>query len=557
MSNGILLWMFFLVPISQTSLLADHFTVIKSGLFLLSASLAIIFILRKNNLYLPRIGGKYFYLISILVFLRFCSVVTNSNVVSWRSFIEAFAFIILCFYFFLSFVQEREETLKRIRIPFILGLCIVLFESFFEIYRCRAILHNFSNECFPASFGNINMLGEYLVLTLPILIYFWGAVRNSYSSFILGALSSSVIFLIWYSHSRSTWIGAGAFMFVSILFRLYRAKMLIALFVFLVSAIASLKFIPLATDVGAHKQLSFNSRSSLVRGAIEYLRNSPFGVGPGNFEFGYVPFERYTETMADPDRVYLDPHNELLRFGIESGWAFLLLLLVLLLNIVIDICRIKAPNNIKALLIGLMLVSIPQILFQFPFQNGFSAFWFCLVLGFFFSFVELSEVRARPIFRKVFLPFGFILTAYVGGSFLIANHLEFFYGDSLSISRIACSIDPANWRACSGKIRNELDAGNLIAAEQAAAAELSKRPFNFVALKYLMIIKLDQNSKNIACEVGHVYHQMFNEKSGLKHYLELECQGHTSPLVDDSASNYKRSYEAWLKKTLRTPGNPP
>lgn len=544
--------MLFFIPIAHTILLADYFTIIKRGLFFFSAALAAFLLVKGKTIWLPKIKSLFFLLFGLLVLLRLFSVVRNFSAVSIRSSFESLGFIVLTLFFLKIFQEKKTETFKRMFMPLILGLTIIIFHTLFQIYNCRFIELNLGAGCFASFFGNINMLEEYLILTLPLLIYYWINHDKKLLHLLLGVLFSVTVFVIWNGQSRSALIGLGVLLTSFLFLDQFRKREAVYFVLSAVMIMASIIWTPVSGSID--KESSKNLRMELLKGSMDYLKDVPWGDGLGSFEYGYTPYQKFTNDKPDPAQVYLNPHNEILRWGIEGGWLFLFALFVLFSAMSVKLARLKSSENFKPFLIGLGIVIGPQLLFQFPMDNGFSVFWLSLALGLFLSFFNVQKVQFPLASIKVVFTICGLALIFFAATYLIANHLEFYYHDDLDKTKIACKLDPANWSACSDQIENNLNSHNLEVALFLTKSELRKRPFNFVALKYLMIIQLEMNLKKEGCQTGFAFQQIFDNRSALENFLSTECSDVVHPNINlFSASAYKESYLKWLNEQIYLP----
>ena len=69
--------------------------------------------------------------------------------------------------------------------------------------------------------------------------------------------------------------------------------------------------------------------------SIAMIRDRPFGIGPGKFEFEYIPYRAaWREDPESNERVIVrSPHNEVIRLGVEYGLPLLIFLVFSLLAI--------------------------------------------------------------------------------------------------------------------------------------------------------------------------------------------------------------------------------
>lgn len=538
--------MLFFIPISHSVLFADYFTVLKNGLFFFSSFLACLALAGEKRIFIIRWRSFEFLVIAGLIVMRLVSVGINRDIISVRFLTESFGFLILSLWFLNMISQNLKSLTKQACLPFLLGLFVVCVNVLNQIYGCRFIEMNVSNECFSSYFGNINMLEEYLILTLPMTIFYLRHSTNQYFHFLIGILLSTSIFIIWQGQSRSTLIGLCLLLLIFLYLKVIQKRDYVYLFLSAVLVLSALFIMPISKQTFEDKAASTSNRAALLAGSFEYFKNMPWGDGPGSFEYGYIPFQKYTSDKPDPGQVFLQPHNEFLRLGIESGWLFIALFFLFLSIFTLRVLKKNSLDN-KFLYLGFVVVVLPQLLFQFPLENGFSLYWLSFCSGLFMSVSEKQSWDVSGSAAKLFFSISSLVLICLTVSYLLSNHLEFYEHDNIKKSRLACRLDPANSRACGNLIENEINSKNLDQALILVTDELRKRPFNFVALRYLMIIQFETDQRESGCQSALVYNEIFENRSDLKDFVAHNCPNQRSPLASyDSGITFRKSYLSWL-----------
>ncbi len=540
-----LLWLpFFLVPISFGDSFVDNFVVIKwIGVYLwvLLATVNGFWSTTHSEKNLP----QQFTLVSVLlVLVRAILLCCFRNYsIEWFSFFDAITFVWICYICFKALTipmgdcsksRAFDKLIQFVEWPLYVGLCFVLGRAITHFAMARFIESSFLTSAFASSFGNINMLAEYLLVLLPILIFLSKSQNSNAKSrwFAIGLLWVSLFFIYW-GQSRSAWIGT-AFVFLGSLLTKFSEKTHLKVVACVAAVTLGLHLVwsnGQLERIVEEKKASDTARRSLVESSLALMAEKPWGIGSDLFEFYIAPYRVTTDDPQNERVLDKTPHNELLRWGIEHGWLYLFIAISSLLLI---LYRTYVHSNKVYFLI--VLAFIPQIIFQFPFQNAFPFVYAALMLGCFMAEVEKEELswsimnyfKKAKIFskRSAYQLFTMIYLLLAIPTFCLFTWSKFaavHYMQNLELSKIACDIYPVNWRSCVAVIQNYFNRGQTTEALTQIKAELDRHPFNLLALKFEILSHLKMNHQKQACETADLYETLLNHRGQFSSLVGTTC----------------------------------
>lgn len=258
-------------------------------------------------------------------------------------------------------------------------------------------------DAFPNAWAN------FLILILPINIYFLFIIKTKLENFLFGINLALILSGLFLSFSRGAWLTLTVLFFIALFVLIWgisvftdirrqvlRVGIFIALSVFLTFGIQGLRdkaqeitFFTEKVTLNANEGMSsLNERLDFWRGSLEIIKKNPvFGSGPDSFQFVFPVFQK--ELLA----ISPHPHNLFLKIASENGLiaASLLVLFFVLFAIIIlsNLKRIK-PGR-KALSIALIFSITGALIhnttdFNLNFIANSLLFWF--FCGILFSFVN-------------------------------------------------------------------------------------------------------------------------------------------------------------------------
>lgn len=419
-------------------------------------------------------------------------------------------------------------------------------------------------------FGNVNMLAEFYLFLMPFCFYF---VRNCFKKnqyllclcFVI--LSTGILFFVLLSRSRSAYIGL-LFLIILYVYNQYFKKMNKRLIMALIILTGAFTYQVIGQAMFSNKASSTHERLNFYKSALDLIKDNPLGVGY-SYVNSIVPY-RLNYPSGPNETDYPDqPHSDILKWGVQFGLPGLVLGLVGL----IFLLKIVFLRPDQFLLKSLMLVILPQIFFQFPFENPASILILIIVI---YQVIKI-EFYQEPIFfyeEKNFLykntfqrltHFSFSII-FAGCLFFVAHHflksvyLESNYPDDLTETTIACELNPTSLKSCVRKNYNLLSKADYKVFKQSLIKDTEKNYFSSDYLKLLGSFYQSQDStfdlksrafeKN--CQIIKVYAFIYKTQI---HFSEQDvklCDAVPVPIKFRTAQQFDRDFKIWFFETLNS-----
>lgn len=438
----------------------------------------------------------------------------------------------------LAFIRGRDGkklTEKDLAWPLLVGMTGVIGRAVWELTRCR-MNGDFSHECFPSTFGQMNILGEYLLLLFPYTLTRLLNLKTREDRMIAwwsGAAIVGQIYLLWFTRSRSCLLGAAAVLgwlwWKKSLNRKHLGIMILSTVVIVVSELA----FPISAErLAVLKAASAMSRWGILNASFKMFVERPWGWGLGAFEYGSIPFQIGTSEAPIETIVYHSPHTEFMRWLCEDG-----VLGTLLILLAYAVLSRRVWRDGRPWLVATLIAFLCQTCLQFPFLNPFPVVAAIVFLALLAPLPMVAENPRRLWLKKTVLV---IATLFVLGMGLARVSLEWSLDAALvAQGSSACERTPWNWRVCLNDIRATLSQKGPQAGQDLAVAEMRKRPFNFVALRFYSISENELGHRNQTCETATLYDWLFASHSEIHDFVTGSCK--TLVPVD------KPDTETWLR----------
>lgn len=535
----------FITPLLRNKELFEPWFLKWSSVYLASAVAS--FYLAVNSR-VAAVTGKLLYIGLAVIILRLFSFVITPTWIAFESIVNSICFLILLS-FFLTSLKEQKISLNKLFYPFatssLLISAIVLTQYF--IFRVKA--GYFDPYYFSGAFGNINMLSEYLLLTLPLICYF---LRNStgWKRNLSAYLMVTWLFIIFSGESRSALIAVG--FWVILTFWRGISKTEFACTIVAASLFFIVSNLPLTTGTNKiAKAGSFSKRTEIYKGSLQMLIANPLGVGLNGYDYNFVPFQMNTGEKPTETLHYDNPHSEFLKWGIEGGWAGLIAQLALWAVIFWQVSKLPWKNDETFFAKASVLLLIPQLTFQFPFELGTSVFYLSFVLAFALRFGKIKDYDFNS-FARVGTTMVSVLLAVYAATYSYSQYVVNKHQHDLEKLHVACRIHPSNTLACINYARALAVTKNPHFAHAVIKKELEQQPFQFIALKILSFTYFREGEVAKACEVGLVYSVIMSGVGPGPLTISQQCPGIQSPIGFLNPIQFREDYLQWLKQHLST-----
>lgn len=482
----------------------------------------------KKIIFLPQFNHATFIGLGLIFIITIFNHIYYKASFLTPSFWDRLCFVLLSLSFF-NFFRGNPSFIKNLLITlfvantFFILSCIPTFYEFFcfELKNPNILQKNF---------GNINMSAEFVGISLVLLISGRGYFKHS--RFLIDILICLSIIYCYYASSRSIVVAVGFSFFVLICLKIIHLKRIIlyiiicGIFLFSIELLIkhfSTDFKNLSLYFTTHydKPSSTNVRWQIIMGTLEMIRDHPFGVGPGNYIFSFIPYMHRAMPGLNEMNIAQSPHNEYLRIIAEDGIPFVLVLLITFSFYLYsnkDKLKLIASNH--PTIIGFFSFLIIQAAFQFPLINAFPFMITACFVGYIFSIFHADH--AISLSRK-----GWGLSALFVSLFfligIISEAISFLYPFSSHLNKISYQLNRSNWQAAVQAARIDMKEGNFISAQQMIDRELEIHPDNFIALSVKAELEGYTGNSYNYCILLKKIDGYFKEQSIFHTYLLQNC----------------------------------
>lgn len=200
----------------------------------------------------------------------------------------------------------------------------------------NVVVDYFQQTAPPAgTLANKNLLGSYLVLTLPAILYLVISRRKVIARITAATLFTAGAAILFFIHSRASWIAAlsAAVFFAVWMILKHRKRRVVTIVLVLISLIFSVRVI-------APKGDSFSTRLAYDLNGLAMIKDRPWtGTGIGTFREAYpaynhavikTPPSGFSATMR-PKRMHNDVEQAFVELGIPGGMAYIVIFAMLLI----------------------------------------------------------------------------------------------------------------------------------------------------------------------------------------------------------------------------------
>lgn len=540
--SSIIILLFF-IPLAWSKQVNANYYTTKTFLFYFTTSLSFIWLfIRSKEIKFPKLNKTIWIpLFFILCFNLFYPLMMPH----WGYALFSFKFYCVLFLtlFLYNLDFDPQMLWKKLYIPFILMVIGVLFFTFYDIYRFRIVQDNLEPWMVLGSFGNVNMLAEFFIMFLP-LIYYWTLQQDQFPKFLKLAVFCIWFFVVLYARSRSSWIGLGLWFAIMLWFRISKQH-IIALAISL-----GLFFLITMTpatnnNVVQAKSNSFAERISLYQSSFDLISEAPLGVGIGTFINKIIPY-RVIQDFKPYEYEYADqPHSEWLKWTLQYGWLGIILIAVMLFGI---LTKVLPSKNLH--FYGAIAVLIPQLTFQFPFENPATNLVLCLYFAWGLKeFFTPHQLKISNPMKSFFVFIG-LIGVLNSGLFISSVYIESQYPKDIDKTSIICDLYPINVRPCNMR-NNQLIQTNTTAAR---LAMFEKLPFYYFTSDfqrslpiYLQAIK----NEMAMCNSLQIYQMIYAaQKSFETKTLEFCNSKYPKPFTFITPKQFLIDYYNWTEKTL-------
>lgn len=419
-------------------------------------------------------------------------------------------------------------------------------------------------------FGNVNMLAEFYLLCVP-LVYYWVTQKNEIAKSVKLIIFILVNVVLIATKSRSAYLGLGLW-WILWLYQVYfqqKAKLFVVALILAVSA-GGLFVYQSDFTLASNKGYSTLERMNFYRSAMDLILDHPLGIG-SQYSTKIVPY-RLQYPVGPSEFEYPDqPHSEILKWGVQFGWLGLILSVFCLGLMARQIVR-----QGSFLLKGAGLVILPQLFFQFPFENPATLVLLSIYIYLFAQALPLQTVKWKKTF-KVLSAMAGLGIIYFSIVFIGSIYVESNYPHNLEKTTQACQLNPSYLRGCVRKNYNLLKDRQYVEVKKSLKEDMR---LNYYASDYLKVLSdsvsegslepdlvmqdesltsisvydsIENQSKTLekTCQIHHVYAFIYKDQ---QHYSEDDvksCKDIAAPFdFKTSPLEFDREYKMWLANLL-------
>lgn len=382
-----------------------------------------------------------------------------------------------------------------------------------------------------ALFGNVNMAAQFLGLALLLVLstpaerdgprrVAWNVVRVALavsgavylyvlsSRSVLLALAVAAVCVAWGTRRRLLALAGGA------------AAVAILVLVWMQP------WARLDPALAARKASSIELRLALWADTLGMIRDHPLGVGTGNFEHAFLPYQARGRLPPQEALVFRGPHNEYLRLLAEDGVLFCAVAAALAALLAARWRRSPAGSpGLRTLVVAWGSFLAVEAAFQFPLALAFGALAASMTVGAALAGVETGPPAARTS-RGPWIAGGTLVSIALLAASLRVARSEYLYvnaADDVAAQRRACALDPRNLPACVTAAWLEVREGDAPGAKARLAAVLAGAPHYPPALKLLGEIAALEGDHAEACRRLTEYDALFRGRSSVHASAEQAC----------------------------------
>lgn len=427
--------------------------------------------------------------------------------------------------------KNPDGFVKSFSWPILMSALVVTALGVFQ-YFGMPLLGLEKSDFASSTFGFQNMTAEFIGVAVLVCVYL--SMKNKSIGINFFILPILVLYLTTL-HCRSVEV---ALSFAIILMALSLSKKSFAnifpgaaiiMIILCINLAPKLRPPPtLYLDTTASSKLMLETKSVNVqtrlirwRNTLELIKQNPFGIGPGNYEFGYVSYQNVI--AQDPEgheaSVIQSPHNGYLELFAENGWFAGLLFFISLVITFKLLWSKRTSQPASMLFFSLIIYLCVDALFAFPLEIPFPFFISAVILG---PILWLIGNERKTIFIPMGIGFVILVVLIIiGRQYVTSKYLE-SQPDFEKLSQ-ACETFPANWHPCLHKARTEFESSDFTAAYMTSSKILNRFKNHYPALWVKGFSALELGKHEEACQLLRQYDMLFNKRSSVSAFLSEEC----------------------------------
>ncbi len=504
-----------------------------------------------NNLNFRQIPKKL-WLLLVMIFLYYLAFFFAEGKISSALYLfKMLAFVSLTTFVYSLNLSIESFFEKKVSYLFFLMWAIIIGITGYEIFNLRILQDNIQTMAVLSTFGNVNMMSEFFVLSVPAVMLWVRFDRDRLPKVLKLFVLFAVTFVLLYGRSRSAWIGLIGWVIFKTYKREINLKEYVALgaagLLFLISHLTA----PDVSKISKMTPEAFSERASLYQGSAQLLLNRPFGIPLGQFMNEIVPY-LYDKQSPPAEFAFFDqPHSEFLKWGIQFGWVFLGLCILFFIFLGIELFWRSRSHEAKTrkesnFFLEFFIVLFPEMVFQFPFENPASILCIAVLLGLFLSSYKCG-IRLKVRYAQYFLgAVGFICIVN-SVLFFSSIHLESAFNVSPDVMNVVCTYYPINFRACYWRDKGLLTTKNIPAFRAEFLKDFRANPFYCDNMRLLPeYFNFSSNPKK-TCEALLIYKDLYRQPRNFHPDAFAQCSQFSNPLKFENPEQWSKDFKNWFE----------
>lgn len=548
MKSFIILLMF-LIPLVWSGYVNANYLTTKTFLIYFVSGLA--FMALPSYMNLRQVPRKIWFLL-LMIFLYYLGFFFAEGKLSSAFYLFKMLSFVSVTVFVYSLNTSVESFFKEnVSYLYFLMWAVILALTGYEIFNLRVVQENIQTMAVLSTFGNVNMMSEFFVLSMPFMML-WCRFREDRIPYILKILFLFLAtFILLYGRSRSAWIGLVAWFIFKVLKKEFNFKEYMAIAAAVILFVISHVTAPDVSKISKLTPNAFSERASLYQGSVQLLLNRPFGIPLGQFMNEIVPY-LYDKQSPPAEFAFFDqPHSEFLKWGIQFGWVFLGLCILLLVFLALEIFKRFKSTDPKtkgeaSFFTEFFIVLFPEMAFQFPFENPASLLCIGVALGLFLSSYK-HGIRLKVKYARYLIgALGFVcmMNSFI---FFTAIHLESAFNVSPDVMNVVCTYYPVNFRACYWRDKGLFDTKNIQAFRTEFQKDFRANPLYCDNMRLLPEYFNYGSNQKKTCEALLIYKDLYREP---KHYHPsafAQCAQYKNPIKFENPEQWAKDFKSWFE----------
>lgn len=413
------------------------------------------------------------------------------------------------------------------QINFIFCDAVVGVMTLIEILQIGLACWQYSQNMAPIGlFGHQNIFATFIgVVTLLQVVYARHKSARWYSILIL--FFAIEWMLIRFLEARSAAIGlcfGGLIIGIIADLQKLRSSTLhqrLALLMGFIAVIGTCAFCFQKMSVSQTKRTNTEVRMIRWMNTLSMIWKNPWGIGPGRYEFEYLPYARSWDIdyEANEDVIIAHAHNEIIEFVAEFG--LLVSAAFFLFMSLAFVAALKSRLQFGAC--GLLVFIFVDSLFSFPFHLPLTCYAASISFGVVVSPLLKDLVgHAQRKVRFVSLLIGLFLLAH-GSLFVFAQYLDATQAVRSKTAKIVSRLLPSYWDLAYSVAYFAVEDRNYNDAKVILERILRQTPHNFMA-RGLSVRIAEENENHLEyCEELKKYIDIFHGESQYRPVYQSHC----------------------------------